>query len=61
VETEEQRAILIREGCKEIQGYLISRPHTIDHFSDLTECSAKPSVNGQARLPELECASASAM
>ncbi len=36
VETEEQRAILAKEGCKEIQGYLIGRPQAISHYSALT-------------------------
>ena len=37
VETEEQRSILAREGCKQIQGFLIGRPLGIDRYSDLTD------------------------
>ena len=36
VETELQRAILAREGCDEIQGYLIGRPGPIDDYADVT-------------------------
>jgi diguanylate cyclase len=37
VETEEQRSILAREGCKQIQGYLVGRPLSIDRYTDLTD------------------------
>lgn len=33
VETEEQRAFLAKEGCAEIQGYLIGRPQPIARYS----------------------------
>jgi EAL domain-containing protein (putative c-di-GMP-specific phosphodiesterase class I) len=36
VETELQRAFLDREGCDEIQGYLVGRPFPIGHYSQLT-------------------------
>jgi EAL domain-containing protein (putative c-di-GMP-specific phosphodiesterase class I) len=36
VETELEREFLLREGCHEIQGYLIGRPELIARYSDLT-------------------------
>jgi diguanylate cyclase len=33
VETEEQLAFLEREGCDEIQGYLMGRPRPIHEYS----------------------------
>ena len=36
VEKEEQRALLKREGCREIQGYLIGRPALISTYVGLT-------------------------
>jgi diguanylate cyclase (GGDEF)-like protein len=35
VETEEQRAFLAKEGCTEIQGYLLGRPQPIAHYRHL--------------------------
>jgi predicted signal transduction protein with EAL and GGDEF domain len=35
VETEDQRAFLAREHCREIQGYLIGRPQPIAEYADL--------------------------
>jgi diguanylate cyclase (GGDEF)-like protein/PAS domain S-box-containing protein len=35
VETEQQRQILAREGCDEIQGYLIGRPASIDAYAEV--------------------------
>jgi diguanylate cyclase len=35
VETEEQLAFLAKEGCKEVQGYLIGRPQPIAHYRQL--------------------------
>jgi len=35
VETEEQRAFLIRENCDELQGYLIGRPQPIEDYAQL--------------------------
>ncbi len=40
VETEEQLAFLAKEGCDEIQGYLIGRPEPIDRYRQVTsECA----------------------
>jgi len=36
VETEEQRMFLKREGCTEIQGYLVGRPRPIGDYAELT-------------------------
>ena len=35
VETEEQLAALVREGCDEMQGYLIGRPRPIEHYREI--------------------------
>jgi predicted signal transduction protein with EAL and GGDEF domain len=35
VETEQQRQILAREGCDEIQGYLIGRPAAIEAYAEI--------------------------
>ena len=37
VETEAQRAFLMREGCHEMQGYLIGRPNSIENYCQLTK------------------------
>jgi diguanylate cyclase (GGDEF)-like protein len=36
VETESERAFLMREGCREIQGYLIGHPQPIANYANLT-------------------------
>ena len=36
VETEGERTFLRREGCDEIQGYLIGRPALIEMYDELT-------------------------
>src|SRR5258707_3109999 len=36
VETEREREFLMREGCREIQGYLVGRPDPIAVYADLT-------------------------
>jgi len=40
VETEPQRAFLVKEGCDEIQGYLVGRPYPIEHYAELTGLQA---------------------
>jgi EAL domain-containing protein (putative c-di-GMP-specific phosphodiesterase class I) len=35
VETESQRAFLMHEGCREIQGYLIGRPRAIETYAEI--------------------------
>jgi diguanylate cyclase (GGDEF)-like protein len=37
VETEAERATLLRKGCEEIQGYLVGRPRPIASYAALTE------------------------
>ena len=37
VETSEQLAALVREGCNEMQGFLIGRPQPIAHYRDLVD------------------------
>jgi len=39
VETEEQQAFLIKEGCSEIQGYLIGRPRPMGDYLEMVERS----------------------
>lgn len=36
VETEGERLFLMREGCAEIQGYVIGHPRPIENYADLT-------------------------
>lgn len=36
VETEAERLFLMREGCNEIQGYLVGHPRPIENYADLT-------------------------
>ncbi len=47
VEDESQRAILVREGCDEIQGYLAGRPYPIGNYAELV---GRPSSGGRGRL-----------
>jgi EAL domain-containing protein (putative c-di-GMP-specific phosphodiesterase class I) len=35
VETDEQFAFLLREGCDEVQGHLFARPGSIEQFAHL--------------------------
>ncbi len=44
VETEREREFLMREGCREIQGYLIGRPQPIASYRDITNghAASKP-------------------
>jgi diguanylate cyclase (GGDEF)-like protein len=54
VETEDQRAILMREGCQEIQGYLFGRPLAISRYSDLTGSTVDAGPTPRAAI--LACA-----
>lgn len=36
VETEGERLFLMREGCAEIQGYVIGHPRPIENYADFT-------------------------
>jgi EAL domain-containing protein (putative c-di-GMP-specific phosphodiesterase class I) len=44
VETEREREFLMREGCREIQGYLVGRPQPIASYHDITNgrAASKP-------------------
>lgn len=44
VETHKQLAFLAREGCDEIQGYLIGKPEAIERYDMLTGKSLKPNA-----------------
>jgi EAL domain-containing protein (putative c-di-GMP-specific phosphodiesterase class I) len=44
VETEEERAFLMKEGCAELQGYLVGRPMPIAAYAGLTD---RPSPGSQ--------------
>jgi EAL domain-containing protein (putative c-di-GMP-specific phosphodiesterase class I) len=35
VETQAQHAMLLAEGCDEVQGYLTGRPRPIAHYAEL--------------------------
>ena len=48
VETKEQRAFLIKEGCQEMQGYLIGRPALAETFESLTNGVVGESTPGAA-------------
>jgi EAL domain-containing protein (putative c-di-GMP-specific phosphodiesterase class I) len=43
VETEEQLAFLAKEGCNEVQGYLIGRPQPIAHYRQVVTKPAEAS------------------
>jgi len=45
VETEEQLAFLVTEGCNEVQGYFIGRPQPIVHYRHLLTGLAGSSEN----------------
>jgi diguanylate cyclase (GGDEF)-like protein/PAS domain S-box-containing protein len=42
VETEEQRQLLLYDGCTNFQGYLFSKPLPLEEFEALLELGAKP-------------------
>jgi EAL domain-containing protein (putative c-di-GMP-specific phosphodiesterase class I) len=50
VETEDQRAFLAREGCEEIQGYLIGRPAMVEDYGELTGCGGSPAARARAAV-----------
>ncbi|ESW90809.1 diguanylate cyclase [Mesorhizobium sp. LSJC269B00] len=47
VETEDERAFLMKEGCPEIQGYLVGRPHPIALYKDVTNGLSPGSAFGE--------------
>jgi diguanylate cyclase (GGDEF)-like protein/PAS domain S-box-containing protein len=44
VETEAQLAFLAKEGCNQVQGYLIGRPQPIAHYRDVVGLAVKAKV-----------------
>jgi len=48
VETEEQLAFLEREGCEEIQGYLMGRPRPIEEYADWINGAGEGRAGGRA-------------
>ena len=44
VETESERAFLMREGCREIQGFLIGRPEPIATYAEFTHGTGAAAV-----------------
>jgi EAL domain-containing protein (putative c-di-GMP-specific phosphodiesterase class I) len=44
VETESERAFLMREGCREIQGFLIGHPAPIATYADITHGTGATAV-----------------
>ena len=42
VETEDQLKFLAAEGCNEVQGYVIGRPHPIEQYADVVGRAAAP-------------------
>ena len=53
VETADQLAALIAEGCDEMQGFLIGRPHTIDIYSDIVGRGRGLALGDRARSRDL--------
>jgi len=49
VETEEQLAFLRREGCNEVQGYLLGRPSPISEYQELLGLATSVTDNGRPR------------
>ncbi|ESZ61008.1 diguanylate cyclase [Mesorhizobium sp. L103C119B0] len=49
VETEDERAFLMKEGCPEIQGYLVGRPHPIALYKDVTNGISPGSAFGEPK------------
>jgi diguanylate cyclase (GGDEF)-like protein/PAS domain S-box-containing protein len=52
VETNDQLRTLMREGCDEMQGYLIGRPRPIEVYADIISRGRTASVGGDQRLFE---------
>jgi EAL domain-containing protein (putative c-di-GMP-specific phosphodiesterase class I) len=48
VETEQQRALLARYGCKEIQGYLIARPSSASDLTPFLTKHLQPNVSSKS-------------
>jgi len=52
VETLEQWDVLAMEGCQQVQGYLMGKPATIDHYAGLTSRYDAPSHSCVSRCDE---------
>jgi EAL domain-containing protein (putative c-di-GMP-specific phosphodiesterase class I) len=50
VETPEQLAFLLHHGCDEIQGYLFSKPLTVDEMSAWLHADKRLAVSEEARI-----------
>jgi EAL domain-containing protein (putative c-di-GMP-specific phosphodiesterase class I) len=48
VETEAQHALLVQEGCDEVQGYLTGRPLLIRDYAQLVGREATAELNNAA-------------
>jgi EAL domain-containing protein (putative c-di-GMP-specific phosphodiesterase class I) len=48
VETEDERVFLMKEGCPEIQGYLVGHPHPIALYKDVTDGLSPGSALGDS-------------
>jgi diguanylate cyclase (GGDEF)-like protein len=53
VETEDERAFLMKEGCPEIQGYLVGHPYPISRYRDVTNGFFPKSAMGAPPVPLL--------
>src|SRR5207253_11291441 len=50
VETDDQIETLIREGCDEMQGYLIGRPRPIELYADIVGDRSTSAGGGEVEL-----------
>jgi EAL domain-containing protein (putative c-di-GMP-specific phosphodiesterase class I) len=48
VETEEQRAFLVREACEQMQGYLVGRSEAIERYLHMTGAAVDTAATARA-------------